>query len=148
MKNENQQVIVRNYNEELYNLKELENIKKQLLSFPELVKVLNKSRGSIYNLIANGSLLPIRFMNKFYFPKEQVYNLISPIEEQQQNKDYQLSKGMKNYLGLDLEEDALLPVKTPAPIKDKRTGKTILQDDKSKTQNKANTNTQKIRISN
>ncbi len=148
MKNENQQVIVRNYNEELYNLKELENIKKQLLSFPELVKVLNKSRGSIYNLIANGSLLPIRFMNKFYFAKEQVYNLISPIEEQQQNKDYQLSKGMKNYLGLDLEEDALLPVKTPAPIKDKRTGKTILQDDKSKTQNKANTNTQKIRISN
>lgn len=147
MENENQQVKVRNYNEELYNLKELENIKKQLLSFPELVKVLNKSRGSIYNLIANGSLHPIRFMNKFYFPKEQVYNLINPIEErQQQNKDYELSKGMKYDLGLDLEEDALIPVKTPAPVKDKRTGKAILQDDKSKSQNKANTDTLKIRI--
>ena len=148
MKNENQQVKVRNYNEELYNLKELENIKKQLLSFPELVRVLNKSRGSIYNLIAKGKITPVRFIDKYYFPKDEVYKLISPIEEQQhqQNKDYELSKGMKNYLGLDEEEDALLSVKTLAPIKDKRTGKIILQDDKNKTQNKPNTDTLKIRM--
>lgn len=139
MKNVNQQVKVRNYNEELYNLKELENIKKQLLSFPELVRVLNKSRGSIYNLIAKGKIKPVRFMDKFYFPKEQIYQLINPIEEQS-NKDWEMSKEYKRAQGI--EEDKVLQKKRI----DKVTGKQILQDNKARNQNKPNRDTLNIRI--
>lgn len=139
-------VKVIDYRDELYNKEELESIQNNLLTIPQLQKVLKLGSSSIYNLFKKRKLQPVRFMNRYYIPKEQIYNLISPLEEQQQNKDYELSKGMKNYLGLDLEEDALLPVKTPAPIKDKRTGKTIFQDDKNKTQNKPNTDALKIRM--
>jgi hypothetical protein len=139
-------VKVVDYREELYNKQELEAIQNNLLTIPQLQKVLRLGSSSIYNLFKKGALQPVRFMNRYYIPKEQIYNLISPIEEQKKNTDYELSKGMKNYLGLDLEEDAILPVKTPALVKDKRTGKAILQDNKNKTPNKANTGILKIRI--
>ncbi len=139
-------VKVVDYREELYNKQELEAIQNNLLTIPQLQKVLRLGSSSIYNLFKKGKLQPVRYMNRYYIPKEQIYNLISPIEEQKKNTDYELSKGMKNYLGLDLEEDALLPIKTPAPIKDKATGKTILQDDKNKMQNKVNTGALKIRM--
>jgi predicted DNA-binding transcriptional regulator AlpA len=139
MKNTNQQVKVRNYNEELYNLKELENIKKQLLSFPEIIRVLNKSRGSVYNLIANGKIKPVRFMDKFYFPKEQIYHLINPIEEQS-NTDWEMSKEYKRAQGI--EEDKTMPKKKI----DKETGKQILQDNKTKSQNKPNRDALNIRM--
>lgn len=140
MKKTNQIIQVINYNEELYDKIELESIKKQLLSFPELVRVLKKSRGSIYNLITKGRLQPVRFMDKFYFPKEQVYQLINPIEEQKKNRDWEMSKEYKRAQGI--EEDKIMPKNKI----DKETGKQILQDNQTKSPNKPNRDTLKIRM--
>ena len=140
MKTESKTIQVRHITEELYNRQELENIKKELLSFPELVRVLKKSRGSIYNLIAKEKLQPVRFMDKFYYPKEQVYQLINPIEEQKKNRDWEMSKEYKRAQGI--EEDKIMPKKKI----DKETGKQILQDNQTKSSNKPNRDTLKIRI--
>lgn len=140
MKTESKTIKVRNITEELYNRQELEKVKKELLSFPELVRVLNKSRGSIYNLIAKGRLQPVRFMDKFYFPKEQVYQLINPIEEQKKSRDWEMSKEYKRAQGI--EEDKIMPKNKI----DKETGKQILQDNQTKSPNKPNRDTLKIRM--
>jgi predicted DNA-binding transcriptional regulator AlpA len=130
MKPENKTIKVKNIIEELYNKQELDKIEKELITFPQLVKILNKSRGSIYNLISNGTLTPIRFLNKIHFSKQQVLELVNPIQEQKKNTDWKLDKSYEEYFGI--EEDKI----NSAKITDEKSGKQILQDNKSKSQNK------------
>lgn len=139
MKTENK-IKVKNITEELYNKKELDNIHKNLLTIPELQKVLKLGSSSIYNLFKKGKLQPIRFRERFYIPKQQVYQLLNPLEEQKKNTDMKLDKEYKEFLGL--EEDRVIPAK----ITDEKSKKQILQDNKTKTQNKPNRDTLKLKI--
>ena len=136
MENVKKLVKVKNILEELYNKEELDRIKEKLLTLPQVVRVLKKSRGSIYYLIAKERIQPVRFMNKYYFPKEQIMNLIFPIDEQKVNDDYELSKGMKKYLGIT-EDEMLLPKKS-VKIDKTSSDKQILTDNKKEAENKTN----------
>jgi hypothetical protein len=140
MNPENKTIKVKNIIEELYNKQELDKIEKELITFPQIVKILNKPRGSIYNLISNKTLTPVRFLNKIYFYKQQVLELVNPIQEQKKNTDWEMSKEYKRAQGI--EEDKVIPAK----IIDKKSGKQILQDNKTKSQNKPNRDTLKIRM--
>jgi len=144
MENVKKMVKVKNILEELYNKEELDRIKEKLLSLPQVVRILKKSRGSIYYLIAKGRIQPVRFMNKYYFPKEQIMNLIFPIDEQKRKDDYELSKGMKKYLGIT-EEEMLLTKKT-VKIDKTSSGSQILTDDMKEAENKANPRVARIRM--
>ena len=143
MINEKKIIKVKNILEELYNKEELDRIKENLLTLPQVVRVLKKSRGSIYYLIAKERIQPVRFMNRFYFPKEQIMNLIFPIDEQRRNDDYELSKGMKKYLGIT-EDEVLLSKKSEK--RDKiSSDKQILTDDKKEAENKTSPRLVRIR---
>ena len=129
MKTESKTIQVRNIREEFFTKEELQRIENELLTIPEIMKVLNKSRGSIYHYIENETLTPIRFLNKYYFKKEQVLELVYPIQEQKKNTDWEMSKEYKRAQGI--EEEKIMPKKKI----DKETGKQILQDNKTKSQN-------------
>ena len=144
MENEKKIIQVKNILEELYNKEELDRIKENLLTLPQVVRVLKKSRGSVYYLIAKKRIQPVRFMNKYYFPKEQVMNLIFPIDEQKGNDDYELSKGMKKYL--DITEDEMILIKKSLKSDKTNLDKQILTDDKKEAENKTNPRVIRIRM--
>jgi hypothetical protein len=144
MGNEKELIKVKNILEELYNKEELDRIKENLLTLPQVVRVLKKSRGSVYYLIARKRIQPVRFMNRYYFPKEQIMNLIYPIDEQKKNQDYELSKGMKKYLGIS--EDEKLLKKREVKNNNTCSDKQILTDDKKEAKNKTNPRVIRIRM--
>jgi hypothetical protein len=88
----------------------LNKIHGNLVTLPELKKILKKnSASSIAHLIHTGKIKMITLLGKHFVTKEDLnIYLYDPLfEGSKENKDYELSKGMKKYLGL-VDEEMLL----------------------------------------
>ena len=88
----------------------LDKIEGSLIRLPELKKILKKnSASSIAHVIHSGKLKMTTLLGKHFVTKEDLnIYLYDPLfEGSKENKDYELSKGMKKYLGL-VDEEILL----------------------------------------
>lgn len=126
MKSESKQNLVN----QLIDKDALDKIEGSLISLPELKKILKKdSASSIAHLIHTGKLKITKLLGKHFVTKEDLnIYLYSPlVESSKENKDYELSKGMKKYLGIVDEEKLLSKQKEPNSSK-----RQILVDDNEK----------------
>ncbi len=134
---------MKNYREQFYSKTELQKIEGDLITLPELQKVLKKkSASSIAHLILSKKIKVQKILGKTYTTKLDLFHFFYPelLQEAPKNKDWELDKEYKKFLGL--EKDRVIPAK----ITDEKSGKQILQDNKTKTQNKPNRDTLKLKV--
>lgn len=134
---------MKNYREQFYSKTELQKIEGDLITLPELQKVLKKkSASSIAHLILSKKIKVQKILGKTYTTKLHLFHFFYPelLQEAPKNKDWELDKEYKEFLGI--QEDKVIPAK----ITDEKSGKEILKDNKTKTQNKPNKDNLKLKV--
>lgn len=138
--------MLKDYLEELYDKQALMEIKGELISLPQLKKILKKkSDGSISHLINSGKMKSLKIAGKTYVTKPDLYLYFCPVTESKDNKDYQLDSHYKHFFGLD--EDDMLISKKPVTKDDETKGKRkVLTDDKGEAKKETNIGAMRLRI--
>ena len=133
---------MKNYREQFYSKTELQKIEGDLITLPELQKVLKKkSASSIAHLILSKKIKVQKILGKTYTTKLDLFHFFYPelLQEAPKNKDWEVDKDYKEFLGI---ENKVIPAKTI----DKKSGKQVLEDNKVITKNKPNRDTLKLKV--